>query len=71
MTGHRCHEKIPHRSRGAALAALAKMTAAGKGNPDLGVYRCGDHWHVGHNLQHFRNRIKTALRGTPKPRRRA
>lgn len=59
-------EKVKHANRADALAAIRSLYKAGRGNPDLVTYRCGDHFHVGHNAQHFRRRIKQALRKTPR-----
>ena len=63
MSDCRWPEKQRHQSRKAALQAIAAMYASGKGNPDLGAYQCGNHWHVGHELAHFKQRIRRSLRG--------
>lgn len=55
-------EKIKHPSLEAGKAVIADMYRHGKGNPDLNVYQCGDHWHVGHSAVHFTRRIRKALR---------
>lgn len=55
-------EKVPHKSRGAALTAITSLTAAGRGNPDLQAYRCPcGAWHVGHSSVALRKRIHRAL----------
>jgi hypothetical protein len=55
-------EKIPHRTRWAARAAISALYQAGKGNPDLNAYRCDcGAWHVGHSSVRLRKRIQTAL----------
>lgn len=63
-------EKVKHPSKPEALDAIRSLYKAGKGNPDMNVYPCGDHWHTGHNAAHFRKRIRAALRSTPTRRRR-
>lgn len=63
-------EKYKHANRGAALKALRKLDEAGKGSPDMSAYPCGDHWHVGHDARLFAKRIRKALAGAPRPRRR-
>lgn len=55
-------KKVAHPSKAAALAVIAEMYRKGRGNPDLNAYQCGNHWHVGHNLNHFKRRIRTAVR---------
>ena len=54
-------EKIKHATRKKALAAIESLERAGRGNPDLRAYPCGDHWHVGHSVIAFKKRIKKAL----------
>lgn len=55
-------EKHRHPTRDAAQAAIVSLYRAGKGNPDLVAYQCVcGAWHVGHNLAHFRKRIRRAL----------
>lgn len=62
MTACKWPEKQRHPSKAAAKAAIGALYAAGRGNPDLSPYPCGDHWHVGHELAHFRDRIRRAMR---------
>ncbi len=54
--------KQRHASKTAALAAIGAMYRDGKGNPDLQPYECAGHWHVGHSVVHFRERIKRVTR---------
>jgi hypothetical protein len=54
-------EEYEHASRDAAQAAIKALERDGKGNPDIDVYPCGDHWHVGHSVVHFSKRIRRAL----------
>jgi len=73
-TACRWPHKRRHQDKTAALEAIQDLYRHGRGNPDLNVYQCGDHWHIGHNAIHFRKRIKAALsshgRGKTKARRR-
>lgn len=55
--------KMRHATPAAAKAHIADLYRSGKGNPDLGVYQCGDHWHVGHGVVHFRKCIRKSLTG--------
>lgn len=55
-------QKIRHANREAALGAIRKLYKAGRGNPDYSAYPCGDHWHVGHDVVHFKQRIQRSLR---------
>lgn len=55
-------EKIRHATKAAAQGAIAALEADGKGSPDMTAYPCGDHWHIGHDLGHFKARIRRALR---------
>lgn len=57
-------EKVRHPTQGAAKAVIREMYRKGRGNPDLNVYACGDHWHVGHSAIHFKKRIKDALKSS-------
>lgn len=54
-------QKIKYPSKAAAKAALRDMYRHGRGNPDLGAYQCGDHFHLGHDIRHFTQRIRRAL----------
>jgi hypothetical protein len=55
--------KVKHATRGAALAHIRSLYAAGKGNPDMTPYLCVcGWWHVGHDLESFRRRIRRATR---------
>lgn len=56
-------EKQRHASKVAAQAAIRALDRAGKGSPDMAPYACGDHWHIGHDVEHFKNRIRRALGG--------
>jgi hypothetical protein len=69
---NRCRwpDKIRHPTRDAAQQAIRSLDAAGKGVPDMTVYPCGNHWHIGHDLNKFKARIRKSLAGAPKPRRR-
>lgn len=55
-------DKVRHPSKDAAAQAIRELYQRGRGNPDLATYRCGDHWHVGHDVRHFKKRIKAVLR---------
>lgn len=54
-------EKVRHATQADAKEAIRSMYRNGRGNPDLNVYPCGDHWHVGHSVVRFSKRIKAAL----------
>lgn len=62
--------KVAHRTKGAAYAAIASLTAAQRGSLDFTVYPCGNHWHYGHDAKKLTKRIRTALSSTPRPTRR-
>lgn len=54
--------KIKHRTAEAAEKQLASMRAKLLVSPDLVVYPCGGHWHVGHSQRSLEKRIRRALR---------
>jgi len=56
-------DKIRYDDQAAAKRAITDPYRHGKGNPDLNAYQCGDHWHIGHNVIWFKQRIKRSLRG--------
>lgn len=66
MSGCRWPEKRAYPTKADARAAITSIYRAGKGNPDLEPYACDQHWHVGHGRKHFHDRIRNALRGTPR-----
>ncbi|MCW2756995.1 MAG: hypothetical protein JWO46_741 [Nocardioidaceae bacterium] len=53
--------KIPHVSKAAAVAHIEALERAGRGSPDMSVYRCGDHWHIGHDARRFAKRIRRSI----------
>lgn len=63
--------KIIHRSKGAALKAIESINQTEKGSLDYTPYACGKHWHIGHDVRHLKKRIRSALSGAPKSRRRS
>lgn len=54
-------DKQRHPSRERADAHIGSLWRDGKGSPDMSAYRCGDHWHVGHDPKKFAARIRRAL----------
>jgi hypothetical protein len=52
--------KVAHHSEVDARVHLAALRRVG-GSPDLTVYRCGGHWHVGHSQVRLRKRIRAVL----------
>lgn len=55
-------DKLAHPTRELAYAHLASMRKRVDVPPTLGVYRCGDHWHIGKD--------QLAIIANPKPRKR-
>ena len=47
-------EKVKYRSERAARAGVKAMRGKRDGGEPLHAYRCGDHWHVGHDRHHRR-----------------
>lgn len=58
-------EKRRYDTKAQALDVIRAMYRHGDGNPDLNAYQCpgGNHWHVGHNVKHFTERIQRSIRG--------
>lgn len=54
--------KVRHKSRGAAQAALKSLKRNNPHVANIGVYRCGKHWHVGHRSRSAAQRIWRAIR---------
>lgn len=50
-------DKRKHGTRREALAQWHRLMAEGA-SKDLNVYRCGDHFHVGHSWLSLRSRIR-------------
>lgn len=56
-------DKRKHDTRRAALSHWHALMKDGA-SKDLNVYRCGDHWHVGHSWFALRSRIRQAQKGS-------
>lgn len=54
--------KIAHVTREGADSHRRGLLSKG-GSPDLKVYACGPHWHVGHSAVALRERIRRSGRG--------
>lgn len=56
-------DKYRHATEGAAWGAIRSLREdTGREAADLRPYRCGDHWHVGHDRRALEKRIRKALR---------
>jgi acetyl esterase/lipase len=55
-----CPSKTAHPTRDAAICHLRRLRAVGA-SPDLNVYHCVGHWHVGRSVVRLRRRIRRAL----------
>ena len=56
-------EKIRHATEGAAWAAVHALRKKREAGPDVRPYRCGSHWHVGHDVVHLMRRFHSATAG--------
>ena len=50
--------KHQHATKEEAQRHIGALWAAGRGSPDLNVYQCGSHWHVGNSTVKLRARIR-------------
>lgn len=53
-----CHGKIPYADKKTAKKAARRVETRGVGCKvgHMDVYRCGDHWHIGHAPDSWRTR---------------
>ena len=58
----KCALKIRHKSSEAAQAALKSLKRKNQHAANIGVYRCGKHWHVGHRSLSAAQRIWRSIR---------
>ena len=61
-----CRNKIRHESEAYAILAMRHTINTPSGHT-LGVYACGDHWHVGHRPRKVTNIQRHASRLRAKP----
>ena len=57
-------EKVKHATLEEAREHIRRLYRAGRGNPDYQAYPCdgGAHWHIGHSMRHFHERIRKVVR---------